>query len=338
MVDEQRPKKLVGYYQHPPEAERDHPGLDRNAPMRKSEFDDITAQYEFPEAEYVTCQLEREDKPGELCQQSHGRGWIMRNAAGVEGYIGGHCAADHFKAHTAFSGATAKARRDVSLQKTKKRLEALLSDQESLRARIRALFERARELRDSVKAIREKLPYKAKERLQHAAKTGNRSITLEFATRVKVEDEKKNVREVTKWRSDIIGAVAAPNALDTTRLQDIVGRLRMAQSALDYGEASLERKETEMREWAEALEGIDRCGTELEELTADLELFKRMPNVSLLCWLCTSDEDQLACARVALQCTSGAATISNTAVRKARSSWYDEIVREHQGRPFRVPS
>ena len=335
MIGEQSPKKLVGYYRSPRDAERDHPNLDRSAPMRKAEFADITAQCDFPEADYVQCQLEAEENPGELCQQAHGRGWIMLNSAGVEGYIGGVCATHHFKAHAAFSGATARARREVSLQKTVSRLQALLDRREPLQEQVAGAFERARLLRDEVKRLREKLPYRVKERLLNATKTGNRSVSLEFETIERVEDANGKVREVPRWRPEIVGFITAPNALDMARLHDVTERIRAAGIALGEAQASLVRKESQMGAWAEALEGIDRFDADLVAIETDLETFLRTPNVSLLCWLSPKDEDQLACARLALQCTSGAPT-SNAAVRKARKSWYDDIVSAHEGRRFRV--
>lgn len=336
MTDEQRPKKLVGDYRSPRDAERDHPNLDRSAPMRKAEFADITAQCDFPEADYVQCQLEAEENPGELCQQAHGRGWIMLNSAGVEGYIGGVCATHHFKAHTGFSGATARARREVSLQKTAGRLQALLDRKGPLQERVTRAFDRARHLRDDVRHIRDKLPYRVKERLLTATKTGNRSLTLEFETIEKVEDANGKVREVPRWRAEIVGFIAAPNALDMARLHDVTERIRAAGITLGQAQASLVRKESQMRAWAEALEGIDRFDADLAEIETDLETFLRTPNISLLCWLSPKEEDQIACVRLALQRASGTPS-SNAAVRKARKSWYDEIVSAHDERRFRVP-
>lgn len=335
----QRPmgtKKLVGYYRSPKEAERDHPNIDRNVLMLRSEFEDILGQNEFEEAEWVTCQLEKLKHPGSMCMKLHGNGWIMLNKSGAAGYIGGDCANEYFEAHEAFAGATSRARREVSLQRMVARLRALLEEANSHRSRALQNLERLRRLSRKVRAWREDLPYDAKERLYDAAKTGNSSVRVEFQTPTKVEDDKRQVKVVTKWLLEPIATFIAPRALDISRLDPIDRGVRGALDALDRAAASLERKTSEMREWAEAIEAIDSLERQLNDCEAELSSFEQPGNLQLLCWLCRDNADQITCARLALQPFSRK-TVSNSDAKRALYQWYGAIVAAHGDRQFRVP-
>lgn len=331
------PKRLVHCHKNPRDAELEHPKLDRTALMRKAEFGDITGQTDFERADYVTCQLEKKDNPGKPCERRFGNGWIMANSDGVEGYIGGDCADEHFGAHEAFAGAKAKARREVALQETVKQLRGLLDDAPSRRTRLSAAIERHRQIMERVRRLREALPFATLERLSDAAKSGRREVALEFETPEPREDEKtKKVYTIHKWKREPFGYISSPAALDAARLKSIADRLREAGLALTYAEASLEQKVSQMRDWAQAINGLDDCERDIVAASADLNAFSQPENLRMLCWLCRDESDQEQCAGIALQTVSRDA-VKPAEAKRARRQWYQEIVAAKDGRRFRVP-
>ena len=68
-----------------------HPRINRSAPLALRAFRAITGTYMFVAADRVTCQLDITGEGG-MCNEVHGRGWIMKRADGVECFIGGDCA------------------------------------------------------------------------------------------------------------------------------------------------------------------------------------------------------------------------------------------------------
>jgi hypothetical protein len=235
-----------------------------------------------------------------------------------------------------FAGAAARARRDARIQNLLNRLGVLLQDTTALHERIRQVFERQQRLCAKIRQIRQFMPYAVMDRLQHMAKTGDRSVRVEFRYVEKDEDRNGKVIDVVRWRADIVGMAAAPNALDISSLEEIGERLRVALSACTDAEPSAERTEGELRGWAEAIEGVDRCEADLDEATSGLGVFIELTNLRTLCWVCRKDADQIKAARAALQLT-GARNAGDSAARNARDRWREEVERSHDGRDFRIP-
>jgi hypothetical protein len=332
MVDESQ-KRRVAHYTNRRDAELAHPALDLSAPMRKSDFADITDSYSYPEVDWVKCQLEID---GSTCHQDHGIGWFMIRKDGVEGYIGGDCAQVHFKTDKVFAGAVAKARRDIRTQNLVDRLGNLIQDREVLRQRIVDGFERQQKLRKRVGNIRDLLPYAVMDRLHHMTKTGDRNLRVEFGYQEKDEDRDQKVIEVTRWRAEVVGTLAAPQALEVAAIEEIGERLRSALAACGQAEASPERSERELRGWAESIESVDRSQVDLDEAVSALAAFVELTNLRGLCWVCRKDEDQVKAARAVLRMT-GSRDVSDSTARRARDTWRDEIAASRKGAKFRVP-
>jgi hypothetical protein len=301
--------------------------------MRKEEFADISGSYNFPEVDWVTCQLEID---GAICRQNHGVGWIMVRTDGVEGYIGGDCARQHFQADSAFAGAAARARRDVRVQSLVARLAVLIADREVLRQRIADVFQRQQDLRKTVSKVRDALPFPVLERLHDMVKSGDRAVRLEFRHVEKDEDRDRKVIEVIRWRPDQVATAVAPAAIEVALVNDIGDRLRIALEACNHAEAATERTEKELRAWAESIEAIDRCESDLEEASAALSAFVDLQNLRGLCWVCLKDADQIKTAKAAMQLT-GMRNADDRAARKSLIAWRQEIQASHAGLDFRIP-
>ena len=325
-------KTLVGHYTNPKQAAHDYPALDLTAPMGKSDFADITGAYNYPEAGWVNCQLEID---GAICKQAHGVGWIMLRKDGVEGYIGGVCARDHFQADEVFAGAAAKARRDIRIQNLVDRLGNLIVTRDVLRQRIVDVFERQQRLRKRVGKIRNSLPYVVMDRLHHMTKTGDRNVRLEFRHVEKDEDRDGKVIHVVRWRPDIVATVAAPQALEVGPIEEIGDKLRIALAAANAAEANPDRTEREMRHWAESIEAVDRCEAELEEVELALAVFVDPSNLRGLCWVCRKDADQTKSARAAIR--AAGAWDDDAGARRARDAWREELKASRGGIEFSVP-
>lgn len=324
--------KLVKHYLKLSDLMRDHPALDLEAAMQKDAFDDIPSSYNLAEIEWVKCQL---DIDGKICREPHGIGWVMtRKNDGVQGFIGGHCANEHLLSNVDFANAAAKARRDVRLQRLVARLAPLIAERDVLRQRITDVFGRQQELRRLVARIRESLPFPVLESLHDMVKTGNRGLRVEFRHVEKDEDRDGNPIDVVRWRSDQVANIAAPAAVEIVVVNDIGDRLRVGLEACNHAEASTERTEKELRAWAEAIEAIDRCESDLEEATTALSAFVDLQNLRGLCWVCRKDEDQVQTAQAAMRLTGRNA--DERAARKSRDEWRQEIRTSHGGLDFRI--
>ena len=183
---------------------------------------------------------------------------------------------------------------------------------------------------------RKLFPYAVLQRLHQMTKSGNRSIQVKFGYLENDEDQNGKVIEVTRWRLDTIGAVAAPEALGDLKLRDISQRLDLARTACSWAEASPDRTDTEMRAWSESIEGLDRCEVDLSDAESAVASFTAPANLRALCWLCTKDEDQIQTARAALR-LSGTPRASKSDAHKARNVWRNELRASRNDAEFRIP-
>lgn len=321
----------IEYFRTPQDAREAHPRLDLDAAMPKEAFDAITGVYSYDRAHFVICQLEIN---GQICRQEHGKGWIMRRTDGVEGYIGKDCAHEHFKKDHAFTNAVAHARRQVRTGALIERLRCLLDDP-LRRDRIVDGFERQRALLREIRRIRDLLPFVVKETLERVAKGGRNAVWLEFEYLEKDEDKDGNVFEVSRWRPETIGVVDSPSSIDLGRVDSIGEAFRAALTAYDYAKPSPEHPYRTLLGWAESLEALDRCESDLDELSNGLESFLRPMNLQLLCWLCRKESDQVDTVQAVLRLTGSPA--GGMAARSAWGAWRREISRAYQDRRFRVP-
>lgn len=328
-------RERVEYFRTPRDAELARPNLNRNVPLPKDvliKAPIITGIYSYEPADWVICQLEIS---GNICRQEHGKGWIMRLPDGAEGYIGQHCAKEHFGAEHAFVKETARARKEVGRDALLARLRALLDDPVR-RERIVDAFERQQALKTEISRIRDMLPFAVKDRLHSMTKTGNSSVSLDFEYLEKDEDHQGKVIEVRKWQIDGIGAVRAPNALDALRIDALGERLRAALTTFDYADPSIDRSDKELRVWAECLEELDRCEAEIDEFIEELGKFMQPQNLSLLCWLCRIEQEQIAVTRISLQLTTKKSVTDGTA-RSTFNEWGRELVTSRNAIRLRVP-
>jgi hypothetical protein len=328
-------QERVEYFRTPRDAESARPNLDRNVALPKDvliKAPIITGIYSYEPADWVICQLEID---GNICRQEHGKGWIMRLPGGAEGYVGQHCAKEHFGADHAFAKEAARARREVGRDDLVGRLRALLDDPVR-RERIVDAFERQQALKAEISRVRDMLPFAVKNRLHDMTKTGKSSVSLEFEYLENDEDREGNVIEVRKWRIDFIGAIGAPNALDTLRTDALGERLRAALTAFDQAKPSSDHSDKELRVWAEYLEGVDRSESEINEFVEELGKFKQPQSLNLLCWLCRIEQEQVAVTRAALQLTGRKAVTDGTA-RSTFNGWRRELITSRNALRLRVP-
>ena len=299
--------------------------------MPKEAFADITGAYGYERAHFVTCQLEID---GQICKQEHGRGWIMLRVDGVEGYIGKDCAHEHFKRDHAFSSAVARARREVRTDALVARLEALLADP-LRRDRIVDGFGRQHSMLQEIRRIRDLLPFAVKESLERMTKSGGAAVRLEFEYREKAEDRNGNVIEVSRWRPETVGSINAPGAIGLRGIENIGEAFRAALTACDHARPSADVPYKTLLGWAESLEALDRCESDLDDLAEDLESFVLPMNLRMLCWLCHKESDQVEAAQAVLRLTGSSG--SESFARAARNEWRREIMAAYQDRPFRIP-
>jgi hypothetical protein len=327
---------LITHYTNRRDAELAHPALDLSAAMRKSDFDRIGDSYGYPEVDWVKCQLEID---GNTCGQDHGTGWFMVRKDGVEGYIGGDCAQLHFGKDkalaSAFATAVASARRDIRTQGLIERLGNLIKNRDALQQRIGSAFELQQQLRKRIAAVRQLFPYPVLSRLNRMTKFGDRKVHADFGYLEKDEDRNQNVIQVTRWKSEVIATVAAPHAIEMPPIELIGTRIGSALAACRQAEASPERSDKELRGWAESLEAVDRCHTELEVATLALDSFITPTNLRGLCWLCPKDEDQIMAASAGLR-LAGVKEAGDRAARRARDAWRNDLIASRNGAQFKV--
>jgi hypothetical protein len=326
------PSRAVVHYVDRAEAEKAHPALDISAPMPKTELV-ITDSYEYPERrDWVGCQLEID---GKICREPHGNGWFMMRRDGKEGYVGGDCAKRHFKADKEFAKAVARAGRDIRTGNLRTRLGSLVQDREALRRKILEELERQQTLHVKVKALRQMLPYPALTQLHQMGKTGNRIVRVDLGYLEKDEDRDQKVIEVMRWRPEVVGAVAAPHALDVGSIEAIGVRLRAGLAACMSADPNAEKADKELRRWADAIDDVDRCKADLVEATSALGSFAEPTNIGYLCWVCPKDEDQVEVARAVLR-LAGSRDVTDSAAVRARNTWRKEIMIARKAQRFKV--
>jgi hypothetical protein len=331
-MEDEPPNRPIAHYTDRREAELAHPALDISAPMPKPDIH-ISDSYSYARVDWVNCQLEID---GNTCKEGHGTGWIMMRRDGVEGYIGGDCAKRHFKKDKAFARAVAKAGRDIRTTSLVVRLANLIQDREGLLRRIHDVFERQQKLRKKVGELRGVLPYAALDRIHQMSKTGDRNVRVDLGYLEKDEDRDRNVIDVIRWRSEVVGAITAPQALEVGIIESIGKRLGTTVAACNHAEAILERSDKELRGWVDAIEDVDRCDVNLRDAIAALESFVEPMNLSRLCWSWRKDEDQVKVARVVLR-LAGSRDVNDHAAARARDTWRDEIMTTRKAVRFKVP-
>jgi hypothetical protein len=97
-----------------------------------------------------------------------------------------------------------------------------------------------------------------------------------------------------------------------------------------------DRRDRELREWAESLEDAERCDSELKTLSDDLEMFLRPDNMQLLCWLCCAEADQLHAVRSSLQLASRR-EVTEWEARPVLTSLKSRLISVRGARGLRVP-
>lgn len=289
--------------------------------------------YLFAVEDRVPCQLVTKQGGG-MCNQVHGRGFIITRKDGKRGFIGRDCSLEHFGVDHAFVQAAATADKRVALQKAVDRLRCLLTD-DSLRARLHDAFTRQQTLFQSVRSVRRELPNSLLDLLYNMAKANRNAVVVKFERRELIENkEGKNV-EVSKWDPTTIGTLSRPEALNLLAVEALADRFRLATATLDRAEASTDQPKNQLVEWARALDDIDIAARDLRTAEDALEAFLDVENLKLLCWLMHDARDQLKIARYVLKRQRGN-EVSEQAARRPLEEWEREVRAPYQGRRFRV--
>lgn len=314
-------------FRTPREAEAGRPRLETSCSIPLEAFAGLIAKYSFAEVDWQRCQLE---ELGSICRQEHGRGWIAKRKDGKEGYIGRNCAHDHFGADLNFAAETSRINRELRVDALVSRLNALLNKPD-LTQRLVAAIEWQDTLLEKIVQRRQLWPAQLLSRLQDMAKTGNREIRVEVCY---VEYDKEKKRNVYTWQSVAVSAVSGLDGLDSLHARQIGLRLEKASEAKSSAVATQEQSEKSMRAWADALDDIGRCETELQAIESAYEAFAKPENLKWQWLLVRRQAEQIEIVQCVLELASGRPVADSTAA-ETRKVWEQEIRAANNGRDFR---
>lgn len=311
----------------PRDVEAARPSLDRECGISLQEFAGLVGPYSFPEADRVSCQLD-EKGDGSLCRQVHGRGWVVRRKDGKEGLIGRDCAKGHFGADANFSSEVQRVNRELRIDSLVARILERQSD-ESFADRLDAAINRQRELRDQITKLRDCWPEELLRRLADMGKSGNSSVMVS----VRYVEKDEGGRPKYTYQPVRIGSISTPGAMDRSALSAIATRLQDAQAALHEAIPDRQQKERKLREWIQAIDGLEQCEGELDEIPEGLAQFTAPENLKLLCWTVRPDHIQDAILRAALELMTGQ-SVSEEEARREKLALAGEIRKANGSRDF----
>lgn len=314
-------------FRSPAEAESARPRLDRSESIPLDQFAGLVGQFTFKESDKVICQLH---KQGEHCGQPHWHGWVARRKDGVEGYIGRICARNNFGADDMFSREVARINRELRVDELVARIRSKLDDPH-FRDRLQDAIDKQRNLREEVANLRDRWPASLLQRLSEIENNMYSAIDIEI--RFVEKDERGQDRY--SWVPTTLGVVEGIGSLDLAAIRDIGNRLRNVREAADEAVPSNEQTERALRGWAESLEKIDLCESEVDYSRSELSKFLKPENLKLLCWTVRNHSDQEEIVRIVSSLVAGRAP-SAAEVANAKRNWAEEIRRQNDGRDFRV--
>jgi hypothetical protein len=309
--------------------------LDRTAPMPKDAYDSAVPlePYLFAVDDRVPCQLVTKQGGG-MCNQIHGRGFIITRKDGMRGFIGRDCSLGHFGVHHAFARAAARADRQLEVQQAADRLRALLTD-DQLRARLHDAFKKQQTLAHRVRSVRKELPTSLLQVLHDMAKTNRSNVVVEFERRELIENKEGKEVEVSKWEPTTIGVLGRPDALDLLAVDALAERFRHSRVTFDEARATSDQPKKRLVAWTRVLDDIDVAACELGDAEDALTAFIDVENLKRLCWLVHDSRDQLQIARYVLKRQRGS-EVSEQAARRPLEDWGREVRAPYQGRRFRI--
>lgn len=309
--------------------------FDRTAPMPKDAYDPAVPlePYLFAVNDRVPCQLVTKQGGG-MCNQVHGRGFIMARKDGIRGFIGRDCSLEHFGVEHAFARAAATIEKQLELQQTADRLRALLTD-EQLRTRLHDAFKKQQTLAQEVKDLRKQLPTSLLNVLHDMDKTNRSNVVVEFERRELIENKEGKEVEVSRWEPTTVGALTRPDALDLLALDALAERFRQSKATFDIAQANDQLKK-QLVAWVRALDDIDIAARELQDAQAAFTAFLDVENLKRLCWLVHDVRDRLQIASFVLKQQRGG-EVSEQAAKRPLENWERELRAPYDGRRFRTP-
>jgi hypothetical protein len=326
----------IQYFNSSAEALNTYPdSLDPSAPMPKDAYDPAVPlePYLFAVDDRVSCQLVTKQGGG-MCNQVHGRGFIIARKDGMRGFIGRDCSLEHFGVDHAFAQAAARADKQLEVQQAADRLRTLLTD-EQLRGRLHTAFKKQQTLSQRVRSARKGLPISLLSVLHDMAKTNRSNVVVEFERRELIEDKDGKEVEISKWEPTIVGVLSRPDALDLLAIDARAERFRQAIVTFDEAQATTDQLKKQLVAWARELDDIDVAARELKDAEDSLTAFLDVENLKRLCWLVHDSRDQLQIARYVLKKQRGT-EVSEQAARRPLEDWERDLRAPHQGRRFRI--
>ncbi len=293
------------------------PGFDRACIITLENYGGIIGDYDLPEIDWVSCQLQR--KQGR-CSTKHGYGFLARvkGEPNKEGYIGGDCGDKYFKGHSGFASDRARAVREIEVDSLSTRLRAIAADPTFL-PKVDALRERLRDVREHSQTLLDKLPEDVAGKLRDMAKNRNPNLEIEVEYIEKVEDEKtKKIREVSRWVPQSAGAITGLSVANRMPIHQIGGELTTVRKAFESLDARRELGKQKLRDQLKVLDQVMGLDTQVAAFEAAWLAFRRPENLRNLWILSRRSDSHLQCMRVSA-IAGGIGNPSNNQLRQALS-------------------
>jgi hypothetical protein len=258
---------------------------------------------------------------------------MRRGSDEAEGFIGHQCAKEHFQKDHGFSIAVAQAERHLQLTELLERLASAQADSQRA-ARYESHLARILGLRARVAGIRRLFVDRLLVRLAFMIQRTGTGVRAEFAFPERVEDAKGNVRTVLKWRSELIGKISAPQAVETLRLDRHAEHVHAALAAF-RSSPSRESGPKQLKAWAAAITEGDKISGALDAAEKELGEFLQPDSLKLLTWVCPEPDDQMATARGVLQLLSGKG-VTEPEAQSIWQTWRKELMASYRAVDVRI--
>jgi hypothetical protein len=322
-------------FRTPAEAKAARPNLDLAATMRAEEYGGLIEHNDFPEMQWVTCQLI--NRFGNVCRKLHGFGYVVRRKDAVELFVGGDC----FKSHLAEAGESlakqfdsdiAELKRKTELADAQRRLAEKKADV-AFAAHVAEVWRRASQLKELQDIERRALGPRVLERLSKMAKAGTRFVPGETKHVEMREDKNQQPYAVEVWKPTSFGALAGLGALNPGPLERVIAELRTASTVLKSSTVLDGLEYRQLKKLLKTFEPIESIPQRLDAIEQELASFTTAANWRSVSWLARDEVDRERIIRHALEASGQPRSSSH--IRALVAQWLAEIQRENRGRECR---
>lgn len=276
---------------------RELPNFLEDNPITIAGYKRLIGDYNFEEE--VCCCFEKDN--GNLCGESHKRGWVAELVDGSASIIGNHCAQEKFGAD---SRLIADRTRYINEKHRRDRLAAILSqiaDAAQRLGRLSELRDDLKSLEGRVKAFTEELSPSILRRMTDMARTGQ---TLVGFTAVRLREYHDEDGKLKHERSTFQQSLGTLNALELIRsptfftLYDAIKDVARAHEEAE--QIGPKPKSSAVDALANRLNDYDRILKDGGRLL-DLEQIFFANNFLLLCFLEADKGERFKAARIAMR-------------------------------------